>query len=297
MKQRLLFLLTLILSWVPFASQAQRFVKKNTTANTKSLLWRITGNGLKDTSYVMGTIHLICKDDYFFTPAMDSAIHQVDNLVLEMDISDPRMLTSFQDSMKLPAGQRLRDFFHSEEEYTQFKMDMNKAVGMDISPLEGHKPFLLLSMLTTSAFSCKEQASYETKLSGMANYRGMHVIGLETFDEQLRVFDGLNKEAMRGLLLESLKESKQTDKTMNKMVGLYKKQDLDGLYKLMSESADMKSSQDALLFDRNKRWAERLPDIMNKSSVFIAVGAAHLPGQAGVLNLLREKGYTVEAVK
>ena len=297
MKQRLLFALSLFVSCLPFATHAQRLVKKNNASNAKSLLWRITGNGLNDTSYVMGTIHLICKDDYFFTPAMDNAIKQVDNLVLEMDISDPRMLTSFQDSMKLPAGQKLRDFFHSDEEYSQFKMDMNKAIGMEISPLEGHKPFLLLSMLTTTAFSCKEQASYETKLTAIANYRGMHVIGLETFDEQLRVFDGLNKEAMRSLLLESLKESKTTDKTMQKMVSLYKQQDIQGLYKLMAQSADMKTSQDALLFNRNKQWAERLPDIMAKSSVFIAVGAAHLPGQAGVLNLLREKGYTVEAVK
>lgn len=297
MKQRLLFALTLFISWFPFASQAQRLVKKHSASNTKSLLWRITGNGLNDTSYVMGTIHLICKDDYFFTSAMDNAIKQVDRLVLEMDISDPRMLTSFQDSMKLPSGQKLRDFFHSDEEYSQFKMDMNKAIGMDISPLEGHKPFLLLSMLTTTAFSCKEQASYETKLSAIANYRGMHVIGLETFDEQLRVFDGLDKEAMRSLLLESLKESKTTDKTMQKMVGLYKQQDIHGLYKLMVRSADMKTSQDALLFNRNKRWAERLPDVMSKSSVFIAVGAAHLPGEEGVLNLLRQKGYTVEPVK
>lgn len=297
MKQRLLFALTLFVSWLPFASHAQRLVKKHSVSNTKSLLWRITGNGLNDTSYVMGTIHLICKDDYFFTSAMDNAIKQVDNLVLEMDISDPRMLTSFQDSMKLPPGQKLRDFFHSDEEYTQFKMDMNKAIGMDISPLEGHKPFLLISMLTTTAFSCKEQASYETKLAGIADYRGMHVIGLETFDEQLRVFDGLDKEAMRSLLLESLKESKTTDKTMQKMVSLYKQQDIHGLYKLMVQSADMKTSQDALLFNRNKRWAERLPDVMSKSSVFIAVGAAHLPGEEGVLNLLRQKGYTVEPVK
>jgi hypothetical protein len=84
---------------------------------------------------------------------------------------------------------------------------------------------------------------------------------------------------------------------MAQMVGLYKKQDIDGLLQLMEKSPEMNLNQDALLKDRNVRWVERLPAIMQTQSVFVAVGAAHLPGKNGVLQLLRQQGYTVEAVK
>jgi uncharacterized protein YbaP (TraB family) len=296
MRKHFLFLVALFISWMPFGASAQRFVKKS-LKSPKSLLWRISGHGLTEPSYVMGTIHLICKDDYFFTPAMDSALRASDQLVLEVNIADPRMLTDFQDSMKLPAGQKLRDFFDSDAEYQGFKTKATEVFGMDISPLEGHKPFLFLSMFATSTFACKEQASYETNLSKQADRLGMHVLGLETFDEQLRLFDNLDRNAMRKLLLESVNESGKNDKTMEKMVGLYKKQDLDGLLQLMEKSPEMNLNQDALLKDRNQRWVERLPAIMQAQSVFVAVGAAHLPGNNGVLQLLRQQGYTVEAVK
>ena len=296
MRKHLLFLIALFISWMPFGASAQRFVKKS-LKSPKSLLWRISGHGLTEPSYVMGTIHLICKDDYFFTAAMDSALRASNQLVLEVNIADPRMLTDFQDSMKLPAGQKLRDFFDSDAEYQGFKTKATEVFGMDISPLEGHKPFLFLSMFATSTFACKEQASYETNLSKQADRLGMHVLGLETFDEQLRLFDNLDRNAMRKLLLESVHESGKNDKTMEKMVGLYKKQDLDGLLQLMEKSPEMNLNQDALLKDRNQRWVERLPAIMQAQSVFVAVGAAHLPGNNGVLHLLRQQGYTVEAVK
>jgi uncharacterized protein YbaP (TraB family) len=296
MRKYFLFLIALFISWMPFGASAQRFVKKS-LKSPKSLLWRISGHGLTEPSYVMGTIHLICKDDYFFTAAMDSALRASNQLVLEVNIADPRMLTDFQDSMKLPAGQKLRDFFDSDAEYQGFKTKATEVFGMDISPLEGHKPFLFLSMFATSTFACKEQASYETNLSKQADRLGMHVLGLETFDEQLRLFDNLDRNAMRKLLLESVNESGKNDKTMEKMVGLYKKQDLDGLLQLMEKSPEMNLNQDALLKDRNQRWVERLPAIMQAQSVFVAVGAAHLPGNNGVLQLLRQQGYTVEAVK
>ncbi len=296
MRKQLFLFVALLLSWMPFGASAQRFVKK-AVKTPKSLLWRISGNGLKSSSYLMGTIHLICQDDYFFTPAMDSAIRSSNDLVLELNIADPRMLTDFQDSMKLPVGKKLRDFFNSDEEYQGFKTKANQIFNMDISPLEGHKPFLFLSMFATNTMACKEQASYETNLSKLADRLGMHVIGLETFDEQLRLFDGLDRDAMRKLLLESIEESTKNDKTMETMVRLYKKQDIDGLYQLTTKSPEMTINQDALLNDRNKRWAERLPQLMNKNSVFVAVGAAHLAGNNGVLQLLRQQGYTVEPVK
>lgn len=80
------------------------------------------------------------------------------------------------------------------------------------------------------------------------------------------------------------------------MIENYKTQNIDGIYEAMRESAELKSHEKELLTDRNVAWVKKLPSLMKASQCFIAVGAAHLPGANGVLQLLHKGGYKVEAV-
>ena len=102
------------------------------------------------------------------------------------------------------------------------------------------------------------------------------------------------------LLEETLKEIKANDsgeENQNQLLNLYTQQDIEGLSKMIDQEEVMKAHAPEFLFSRNHNWVNQLDDIMKKTPSFIAVGAAHLPSDDGLINLLRKKGYTVEAVK
>jgi len=83
----------------------------------------------------------------------------------------------------------------------------------------------------------------------------------------------------------------------SKMVAEYKKQNLDSLYQQVTSSPDIQGSEKVLLFDRNARWIPQMESAMKESPTFFAVGAGHLAGDKGVINLLRQQGYTVKPVQ
>jgi uncharacterized protein YbaP (TraB family) len=97
--------------------------------------------------------------------------------------------------------------------------------------------------------------------------------------------------------MDMINDSKEMDSEYTAMVSAYKSQDLPALYKQMEDSKDLQNELGVFLDDRNKRWIPRMENKMKGNSVFFAVGAGHLWGNNGVINLLRKAGYKVEAVK
>ena len=98
-------------------------------------------------------------------------------------------------------------------------------------------------------------------------------------------------------LLETVKNPGMACGQYAEMLALYRRQDLDGLFEMITADESMESELDGLLYQRNKNWISPLEKMMKKESLFIAVGAAHLPGPEGVINLLRKKGYKVRAIE
>ena len=139
------------------------------------------------------------------------------------------------------------------------------------------------------------QANFEMNLMDMATQKGISIKGLETMDSQLAIFDKMSDTDIRQLLIASLNDGPK-NQTDRQLIEAYKQQDLTALYKMMSESPEIKGHEKELLIDRNTDWVKQLPDMMKEQSSFVAVGAAHLPGENGVLNLLKKAGYKVEAV-
>jgi uncharacterized protein YbaP (TraB family) len=93
--------------------------------------------------------------------------------------------------------------------------------------------------------------------------------------------------------LEEIKVAEQT----SAMTQLYRNQDIQGLYEMVAQSAEMKDHQDLFLTKRNQNWVKALPELMNQTSSLIAVGAGHLGGPQGLIALLKSKGYQVVPVK
>lgn len=255
--------------------------------NEKALLWKISGNGLENPSYLFGTIHIICETDYFMPQPIEEKILEVESFYTELDLSDIQTMMEMQNISlsEKPLYQRI-----TTEQYQYFNELLQKTYQMDIQEFENLSDVAIASYLSLKSFPCEQHRMYEVELFQIALSGGKKTGGLETVQEQ---FDMLSKSIDIEALISHLEEIVQFgyDNTL-KMVALYKEQNIDGLLEIMNQT-DYKDAEayELLLVNRNRNWVQKLPVIMTHTSSFFAVGAAHLGGPDGLLSLLQKQGY------
>jgi len=266
--------------------------------NDNSLLWRVSGKGLTKPSYLFGTIHMICNSDYLWTDKMKQSLAASEKICFEMDLDDQAVMMQIAVGLMDSTGKTLSSYF-TPEEYARLKKYMKDSMQTDISMFEKMKPAALQTMLIKGSATCDDPVSYEETIMKTAVKEKKEIIGLETPQEQIAVLESLPADSVVKQIMEVVdaKGNDGSDEEFGKMVAAYKKQDLHALYTLITETKDLTDDMAVFLDDRNKRWIKRMPASMGKSSVFFAVGAGHLWGQNGVINLLKKEGYTVEAIR
>jgi uncharacterized protein YbaP (TraB family) len=261
-----------------------------------TLLWRISGNGLAKNSYLFGTIHAICSDDFFFSEAAEKALSESEQLALELDMDDPMMLLQVQQSMLMPNGGHLKKLL-SETDYERLNRFFKDSVKMDLNMLGMMKPMALAALVYPRLLSC-QTISYEMKLMEMAKKQKKEVIGIETVTDQLKVFDAIPLESQAKMLLEMLDKYGEQANEMQALMATYKKQDINALYENIKKSSfGAEQFEEVLLTNRNRAWIDKITRLSNEKAVFYALGAGHLGGPNGVIALLRSKGFTIEPVK
>jgi hypothetical protein len=155
-------------------------------------------------------------------------------------------------------------------------------------------------MIMEQAAPCSNLVAMEELIMREAKRNGKDIKGLETMDYQLSIFDSIPYKLQAKQLYEMVKNSdkKQDEKELQELTDAYRKQQLDKMDELTKkEDIGIENFTDILLYNRNENWAKKLDGLLPKNSLVIAVGAGHLPGQRGVINLLRKAGYKVEPVK
>jgi uncharacterized protein YbaP (TraB family) len=267
----------------------------------KSLLWEISGNGLAKPSYLYGTIHMLCKDDAVLSDSLAVAIEKTDKVYLEVDIDNMfEMLGAFS-KMKMKGDTTLADLL-SKEDYNKVKKYMESSNSLlPFSVLETYKPMLVSSLMMESGIGCEEPVAMEQLIMADAKQKGKKVDGLETMAYQLSIFDSIPYKVQAEELLKYVKDggkSSEADKEFEEMMEAYKNQDLDKLSNLIGKSeSNISDYEDLLLNNRNRNWVYKLKTIMKDKPVTVAVGAGHLPGEKGVISLLRKEGYSLRPVK
>ncbi len=269
--------------------------KAQKAADNKSLLWRITGKSGAKPSYLFGTIHLLCPDDYLWTDAMRASLKSCKEVCFEMDMDDPQVMTDVASGMVNTDNKQLKDYF-TPAEYEKLAAFTKKELGIDVSMMQQMKPAMLQMLFITKAVSCAIPVSYEANIMEEAKKDGKEIVGLETPKEQLDVLNTLSEDSVVTQLMQ-LTDSFQTSKQeYAQMLSTYKKQDLPALYKQISDSKELGDDMGAFLDDRNVKWIPRMQQKMKGQPVFFAVGAGHLWGDHGVITLLRKAGYDVAPV-
>jgi uncharacterized protein YbaP (TraB family) len=287
--QRLSFCLLLLC-----ASYTAAFASDGTS--TKSLLWEISGKGLKKLSFLYGTLHAICPEEFALPDAVKDRLKRTEQLSLEIDMDDPNFMLELQKGAMMPNGGSLKSFYN-EEQYKMISNHFASTMGINISQVDGLKPFILSSMLIPQITECKPE-SYEQALMTLAKEQGKEVIGVETVQDQFTAFDKLSQQQQALLLLESIEDLQKAREQYREMVQLYLTQDLLGLEQQVKSNykGDYALFEKAMLIDRNKNWIPVIEKEAKAKPTFFAVGAAHLPGDNGVIALLRKQGYTVKPV-
>jgi uncharacterized protein len=260
-----------------------------------SLLWRVSGNGLKHPSYLFGTIHLICADRYLWTPVMEAAFDSSQKVCFELDLSDPNMMSDAAQMMVDLSGKKLKDYFTTEQ-YAALTQYFQKNGGIDLEMMQQMKPFVLQMFMVSSSAGCERPASYEDSLMHRATAMHKTISGLEVVKEQIDVLEKTPTAEIIADVMKAAAAPDEVDSGYGKMVDVYVTQDLPQLYNLIINDSSLKNELGLFLDERNKKWVGRIAEKMAASPTFFAVGAGHLYGSNGIIALLRRAGYTVVPV-
>jgi uncharacterized protein YbaP (TraB family) len=266
-----------------------------------TLLWKISGNGIEKPSYLFGTIHMLCGDDAALSDNMKKAIRNSDEIYFEVDLDNLFEMIGAMGKMKMNGDTTLHDLLNDSDYQKVKNYFEDKGSMLPFSMLETFKPMLAASTLEESSLPCDNTTMMEQVIMQEAKQYNKKIKGLETMAYQAGVLDSIPYHLQAEQLLEYINKANQgdhSDKELLEMLAAYKEQDLNKLEKLLiSSDAGVSSFTDVLLYHRNENWVKKLKDILPGKSLVIAVGAGHLPGDKGVISLLRKAGYTVTPVE
>lgn len=287
-------LLCSLLALISLAALAQ-----NAAQSENTLLWRVSGKNLAQPSYLFGTIHLLCSDDIQVSDSLKAAISQCDRVYLELDMDNLFELMTVVNKMKMNGDTTLQDLLNPEE-YEKVKTFFSTRQSLiPFSMLETYKPMLAASTLMQASIECENSVAMEQLVMQEAKKENKNIKGLETMAFQISIFDSIPYGVQARQLLKYIESyGKTDDKTFEELSLAYRNQELTKLEELtLKEDSGVENFTEILLYNRNADWVTKLEKLMPEQSLVVAVGAGHLPGKRGVINLLRKAGYKVEPVK
>jgi hypothetical protein len=270
------------------------FVKQK---DDNTLLWQVSGNGLKQPSFLFGTFHLLCKEDIHFSDQLKKAVRMSNEIYMELDMDDPSTMLSGMLYMNMKNGKKLEDLY-TPEEYKRVQNYFSDTLKTPIMLLDKAKPYFLVALLYPRMMKCATPAGVEEELMKIAKEDKKEIKGLETMQFQASVFDSIPYEWQAKELLKNIDSFSVYKDEFDQMLRLYKNQQLDSMKEMLNKSEfGSDKYEDLLLTNRNKNWVNQLNKIMKTESVFVAVGAGHLVGDFGLISLLRKAGYKVEPLE
>lgn len=299
---RLIFIF--LVFWLPDAGanvsqECREFIVNESPENIPSryvdaLLWKVSRND-QPPSYIFGTIHVSDSRVLNVPEPVVAAINQSSSFAMEAVPEIDELLTLHQ-LMFYSDDSRLSDLL-DEDKFRQTVEILNNY-NMSDESITRLKPW---AAYLTMNYPINNSLPLDLVLLGMARQKDMQILGLESIDEQLSAFTGLESTEQIQILLDTLCNYDLVLHGFEEMIALYLQRDLKGLYaysfrQTFPEDDIYERLYKKLLIDRNYLMVRRLHDLLSQGSTFVAIGAMHLSGEEGVLALLSREGYTIEAI-
>ena len=273
------------------------------TSNAQ-LVWKISGNGIKNSSYILGTHHG-CPFNYCDSiPGLMKAFDKVDNIIGEINMIEfsemsPERMQKMQAMMMMPADTSLLSLFN-EEETAKVNDWLKNQMGASLEMLSVMKPMTIMvtvqnKILMEMMPELATMTSIDKYMQTLGQSKGKSIGELESADYQMELLYGNSLEEQADALLEMIDHG-DSKKLMQQLTDAYKSQNLDKLWEIFQEQMTG-YEYDAIVKVRNLNWEKQMKELLPKQSTLFVVGAGHLPGEYGMINLLREAGYKVKPVK
>lgn len=260
------------------------------------LFWSFSGPAGQK-GYLLGTIHSEDPRVLGFTPEFLEALSGSDIFAMEL-VPDMNTLARLADYMHLPGDQSLAGII-GQERFEAVALAL-QSYGVPAEQVARMKPWA--AMMTLSVPPPETGLFMDFSLSLRAAGNGLKVIGLETLEQQLAFLEDMPEQQELLLLDHAVDEFSYVAAVHEQMVATYLIGSLDKLYEFsMQQMESLDSEAQAYFFDegidaRNHRMLEVLMPSLAQGKVFVAVGALHLPGVEGLISLLQQQGFRLEAM-
>ena len=297
-RKTMLIIWCLSISALVIAQQKTNVSPSPAAASAKTLLWKVSGKYLEKPSYLFGTMHILCEEDAKLSENLKAIIRDTEQIFFEIDMDNTQEMMGALKFLSMNDGKRISQLL-SQEDYEKVKkfFDDNKSM-IPFSMMDRFKPYFVSSMIGEQMMACESTKGMETQIMAEADKYEKEIHGLETIAFQAGIFDSIPYEKQARDLVMYVDSIDSYKSVLKSMTDVYREQDLEKMEKLMLKSdPGMEQYMDLLLYDRNRRWIDLMLSNMVERSTLFAVGAGHLPGNQGVIELLRKRGYDVTPVK
>lgn len=273
------------------------FAQTSPERPSNTLLWKITGNHLLHPSYLFGTMHILCADDANISDGLKKVIENCNEIYFEIDMTDMMGMMNAMKYMRMNDDKKLSDLL-SNEDYAKVKNYFEShASVLPFSMLEHFKPMLISGLIEEDDLPCKTTDGMELVIMKEAKSQNKKINGLESAAFQASLFDSIPYKDQATELVKYIDSSDDYKKMTDTLAEAYKAQDLNKIEELtIREDPATAGYMDLLLYGRNRKWITKMKALLPEKSFLFAVGAGHLPGGQGLINLLRKNGYTVTPV-
>jgi uncharacterized protein YbaP (TraB family) len=263
-------------------------------AQTKGLLWQITGKNITQPTYLYGTIHLFDTSMYRLPQPVMAKLAQTKQVYFELDFSKLNPMELMGYAFVKDTAQRLDKLLDTASLHKLQRLiktvPMMQMLGDNVYRF---KPLFLTTLLINNG----KAVTIDMEMFKRAQELKDSVGGLETVAEQMQALDVIPVTTQAKMMQDMLRSYTNADDAIKKLTEIYVKQNIGTLLEEMNDNTPMDAAfNEALLIKRNAVMADRIDKLTGKRSTMIAVGAGHLGGPKGLIALLKQKGYTLRSV-
>lgn len=264
-------------------------------------LWM--AEGASNTVYLLGSVHLLRKEDHPLPSVIDAAYDDAETLFMELDMDDLDPIATQATINRLgmlDEDQSLRDVM-GEDLYDDALLAAD-ALDIPLDMLAQTEPWfaaITVEQLALTRIGFNPMYGIEMHMMAKAIQDGKTIQGFESVEEQLEFLDGLSLEAQRDLLMQTLAESANIRDIMDRLIAAWRMGDIAYMEEnLLADIANYPELYESIVADRNRNWANTIDKLLGDDEDYLViVGALHLIGEDGVPQLLESRGYTVNQLR
>jgi uncharacterized protein YbaP (TraB family) len=275
------------------------YTKDPFAENQKTFLWKVQSS--TTTVYLLGSIHFMKKEFYPLNRRIEDAFDKSAVLAVEANVDDVSKLDiqGLMEKAFYPSDDTLEKHV-STLTYERVKKAF-EASGIPAWLMNKQKPwFLALTLESLELVKLGFDPSYGIDVHFLSEASGKKKIKeLESMDYQINLLSGFSDSEQEAFLLSVLKNSNSYEKEVDKLLDAWVSGDTTGMESILKRSAiedgGIASVYDKLLYERNRNMASKIEGYLKSGKThFVVVGAGHLLGERGIINLLRQNGYDIE---